>query len=102
MTPYDPHFYVKILSYYQKGDVYKKTRPMDEWQAILYDQIFLGCASKFVKNFAQFWKFLSEFWRVISDYTYQQVINSIMGSNMAPLMVRLVRVKIPKPRKTLT
>ena len=40
-----------------------------------------------ISYLAQFWKFLSEFWHVISNYTYQQVINSNMGSNMAPLMV---------------
>ena len=43
----------------------------------------------FLKNsyLTQFSKFLSEFWHVISNFTYQQVINSNMGSNMAPLMV---------------
>ena len=47
---------------------------------------FSGCASNFFKisYLAQFWKFLSEFWYLISNYTYQQVINSSMGLNMAP------------------
>ena len=42
-------------------------------------QIFLK-----ISYLAQFWKFLSEFWYLISNYTYQQVINSSMGLNMAP------------------
>ena len=42
-----------------------------------------------ISYLAQFSKFLSEFWHVISNYTYQQVINSNMGSNMAELMVSM-------------
>ena len=34
-----------------------------------------------------FENFSSEFSYVISNYSYQQVVNSNMGSNMAPLMV---------------
>ena len=59
---------------------------MDEWRAILYDQQFFWLSLK-ISCLTQFWKFLSEFWHVISNYTYQQVINSNMGSNMAPIMV---------------
>ena len=40
-----------------------------------------------ISYLAQFSKFLSEFWHVISNYTYQQVINSNMGSNMVPLIL---------------
>ena len=81
-----PTFYVKILSYYQKGDVYKKNRPKNIYFWTNGTQF---CTIKFFwvvpRNFfkisylAPFWKFLSEFWRVISNYTYQQVINSNMG-----------------------
>ena len=41
-----PTFYVKILSYYQNEDVYKKLDQkysfLDEWRAILYDQKNFG------------------------------------------------------------
>ena len=62
---------------------------MDEWVEILYDTHFWVEPQKYVKIllYYQFLKFLSEFWHVISNYTYQQVMNSNMGSNMAPLMV---------------
>ena len=40
-----------------------------------------------ISYLAQFRKFLSEFYHVTSNYTFEQVINSNIGSNMAPLMV---------------
>ena len=92
--PMTPTFYVKILSYYQKRDVYKKTRQKNihfwtNGKQFCMINIFFVEPQNFlnISYLAQFSKFLSEFWHVISNYTYQQVINSNMGSNMAPLMV---------------
>ena len=96
--PMTHSFYVKILSYFQNEDVYKK---LD--QKIF---IFERMARNFVwspffwvepRNFfkisyiTQFLKFLSELLHVITNYTYQQVINSNLGSNMAPLIVSMGR-----------
>ena len=46
-----PNFHFIILSYYQNGDVYKKTGQkmffLDEWHAILCDKHFLSVEPKF-------------------------------------------------------
>ena len=91
MTPYDPHFSLKILSYYQIEDVYKK----------LDQKIFIF--GRMTSNFMRpsfFWvepqnlikisylakclNFLSEFLHVVSNYTYEQVVFSNKGVNYGP------------------
>ena len=52
---------------------------------------------KKISYLAQFSKFSPEFWHVISNYTYQQVINCNMGSNMAPLIVSMGGPLRPPP-----
>ena len=76
-----PTFHLKILSYYQNENVYKKNRPKNINFWTNGEQF---CAISYL---AQFWPFLSKFLHVISNYTYQQVTNSNGGSNMATLMV---------------
>ena len=96
MTAYDPHFLCQNPIILSKWGCLQKTRPKnihfwtngEQFCTIEFfwiePQIFFK-----ISYLAQFWKFLSEFCYLISNYTYQQVINSIMGSNMAPLMVSM-------------
>ena len=94
MTAYDPHFLCQNPIILSKSGCLQKTRPKNIYFWTNGEQFCtikknLGFALKFLKisYFAQFWKKISEFWHVISNHTQQQGMNSIMGSNMAPLMV---------------
>ena len=94
MTAYDPHFLCQNPIILSKWGCLQKTRPKNihfwtNGKQFCTIDIFFGLASKFLKisYLAQFWIFFSHFLHVISNYTYHQIINSNMGSNIAPLIV---------------